>query len=224
MIFLLIETSSQVCSIAIANENKIIKISEENTGLKHAALAPKFAKDILENYKPDAVVLSAGPGSYTGLRIGTSLAKGICYGLDIPLIGVSTLLAMTNGLQGKQTFPSDSLFVPMLDARRMEVYTAVYDNKDNEILPVQPMILNEESFQVFSEKRLIMFGSGSDKAKTLFTKNQHIHFVDNFSLSAQYLLHQAIRKYKQNKFEDISYFEPLYLKAFHITTSKKKLF
>lgn len=224
MIFLLIETSSPVCSVAIGNENGIIKIIEENSGLQHAALAPQFAKEMLTIHKPDAVVISAGPGSYTGLRIGTSLAKGICYGQNIPLIAVSTLLAMTNGLQSKQQFVPNTLFAPLLDARRMEVYTAVYNNKGTEILSVQPMILDENSFNQFTDQSIIFFGSGSEKAKPLFTNTLNCQFVDNFSLSSKYLLPQAIEKFKNNQFENLGYFEPFYLKDFKVTTSRKKLF
>ena len=223
-LFLLIETSSPVCSVAIADENDVIAIEENDSGLRHAALAPVFVEKILKSYNPDAVVISAGPGSYTGLRIGTSLAKGICYGKNIPLIAASTLRAMADGLHKKQTLTLNTLLIPMLDARRMEIYTAVYDSSGNEVMPVQPMVLDENSFNSITDKQLICFGSGSEKAKPLFSGNKHFQFVDNFHLSAKYLLPQAIEKYNRNQFEDLGYFEPLYLKDFKITASKKKLF
>lgn len=223
-LFLLIETSSPVCSISIANENGIIVNRENNSGLKHAALAPQYVQELLVKYSPDAVALSAGPGSYTGLRIGTSLAKGICFGKNIPLIAVSTLRAMTDGVQAINSFSKESIFVPMLDARRMEVYTAAYDYAGNEILPVQPIILNENCFEQLQGKSLIFFGSGSKKTKPLFSANKKIQFIDGFQLSSTYLLQQTIQKYKQKQFENPAYFEPYYLKDFLVTTSKKKLF
>ncbi|MCD6366835.1 MAG: tRNA (adenosine(37)-N6)-threonylcarbamoyltransferase complex dimerization subunit type 1 TsaB, partial [Bacteroidales bacterium] len=216
--------SSPVCSVAIADENGIIAIKEDDSGLRHAALAPLFVEEMLTTYRPNAVVISAGPGSYTGLRIGTSLAKGICYGKGIPLIAVSTLRAMANGLPGKQAFAPNTLLIPMLDARRMEVYTAAYDLDGKEIMHVQPIILDDNSFNFPTDKQLICFGSGSEKAKLLFSGNKHFQFIDHFRLSAKYLLPQAIEKFRNNQFEDLSYFEPLYLKDFKITTTKKKLF
>ena len=222
--FLLIETSSPVCSVSIADENGIVATKENNAGLKHAALAPQYVQELLTKYTPDAVALSAGPGSYTGLRIGTSLAKGICYGKNIPLIAVSTLRAMADGLQETTSFSQESIFVPMLDARRMEVYAAAYDYQGNEILPVQPIILNENSFEQLQGKSLIFFGSGSEKAKSLFSANKKIQFVNGFQLSSTYLLRETIKKYKHKQFENLGYFEPYYLKDFLVTTSKKNLF
>ncbi len=223
-VFLLIETSSPICSIAIADKNGIVAIKEEDSGLRHAALAPLFVHDLMKIHQPDAVVISAGPGSYTGLRIGTSLAKGICYGQDIPLIAVSTLKAMVDGFPEKQQSAPDTLFIPMLDARRMEVYTAVYNREGNKILPVQPMILDKNSFNQLIDKSLVLFGSGSIKAQTLWEHKLNCRFAGNFHLSAKHLLPQAIKKFDGNQFEDLGYFEPFYLKNFMVTTSQKKFF
>ncbi len=222
--FLLIETSSPVCSVSIANEDGIITIYENNLELKHAALAPQYVHELLVKYAPDAVALSAGPGSYTGLRIGTSLAKGICFGKNIPLIAVSTLRAMADGMKETNSFSQESIFVPMLDARRMEVYTAAYDYQGNEILPVQPILLNETSFEQLQGKTLVFFGSGSEKAKLLFSANKNNQFIKGFQLSSKYLLRQTIKKYKLKQFENLGYFEPYYLKDFLVTTSNKKFF
>ena len=203
-----LETSSALGSVALVADDEVVVETSFSRGLRHGTdLVPTLdalvAEARFDRSRANLVVVGIGPGSYTGLRIGTSLAKGICYGKDIPLIAVSTLRAMADGLHNEQAFTPNTLLIPMLDARRMEVYTAVYDAEGKTVMSVQPMILDGNSFEIQADKQLICFGSGSEKAKPLFAANKNVRFIDHFRLSAKYLLPQAIERYNRHQFEDL---------------------
>ena len=167
-----IDTSTDVCSVALTCDGEILEHREDYEGQNHAKVLSAFIKDMLDYATPrgiklDAVAVCTGPGSYTGLRIGLSEAKGLCFGYDIPLIGLSTLELLTVTVMFKEFWDEDVLFVPMIDARRKEVFTGVYDLALNKVMQPQPLILDENSFSEFKDRKLVFFGNGSDKAKDI---------------------------------------------------------
>ena len=218
---LCIETATEICSVALANEKDLTAKKESSKKNSHAELVSVYIEELLKEYpidkdQLDAVVVSKGPGSYTGLRIGVSTAKGLCYALDKPLIAINTLEAMASGMIGslkKKRF-DNCLFCPMIDARRMEVYAAVFDHNGNQVRETRAEIIGDESFrQELAENKVIFFGNGADKCKGVI-KNTNAVFVDNFTPSAAYLVSPALKKFEHNKFENVAYFEPFYLKDF----------
>lgn len=171
----------------------------------------------------DAICVGKGPGSYTGLRIGVSAAKGLCFGLDIPLISIGSLESMANW--SKINFPDDlegiKLLCPMIDARRMEVYTSLYDSNLNELRPVSADIIDESSFRAELEGgKVAFFGDGANKCKELIT-HPNATFIDGFKPSSRGMIHLAEKKLEANELEDVAYFEPYYLKDFVAGTPKK---
>ena len=221
-----IESTSTVCSVALSENDQLIAIKEINNGYTHAENLHVFIKELLfesgiETKQLNAISVSTGPGSYTGLRIGYATAKGLAYALSIPLITVSTLKALTTiALQHTST---DALYCPLLDARRMEVYCAMYSNTLEEVMPVNALILNEESIFTFKkEKPVYFFGNGMPKAKELVSVLPNIHFIEDITASAKALLPLAYQKYVVQDFEDIAYAEPMYLKEFYFTTTQLK--
>ena len=166
----------------------------------------------VEKHQLSAVAVSDGPGSYTGLRIGTSIAKGLCYALDIPLISVPTLKAIAYTVASD--FVSDYLLFPMLDARRMEVYTAGYDSKLAEKRPVEAIPLTRDTFQQYADKKLLFFGNGAAKTKELFEGLSYVHYLDGVELKASAVGLLAQVKFEQNEWADLAYYEPNYFKAF----------
>jgi len=221
-----IETSTEICSICISENGQLLAIAESHEGYNHASNLTIFIQKCLKEAKLkmenlDAIALSQGPGSYTGLRIGVSVAKGICYALNKPLIAVDTLQAIAFAAAIDHT--SDVLFCPMIDARRMEVYTAIY-NSENEIVDhLQAKIIDSNSFiNYFNEGKKILFcGNGAEKCKEVIT-SPSAQF-SSIKCSSKHLISLSEKRFKRQTFEDIAYFSPLYFKAPNITLPKKIL-
>jgi len=218
-VLLSIETSTQVCSVAIHKGNSLLaefSVSEEKS---HSKLLTHFIDTIVKDCglkleDMDAFAVSKGPGSFTGLRIGVSAAKGLCFALDKPLISVNTLEAMAQSVNANNT---DKHYVcPMLDARRMEVYCALFDADMNYIEQTEALIIDENSFREVLEKRKIFFcGNGMQKCRDLLKKYPNSLFVDDIYPSAADIGSIAFAKFLKNEFEDLAYFEPFYLKDFY---------
>lgn len=209
-----IETSTTVCSAALHHERGLI--AAEVTHVPNTAasqLAVMIDKILRQSPKAlDAVAVSAGPGSYTGLRIGVATAKGICYALDIPLIAVSSLEIMAE--QVRVSSDSGAMLCPMIDARRMEVYTALYNSTMDLIEPVQARIIEPASYADALEHRTVLFfGNGSDKCKSVIS-HANARFIDGIFPSAEWLGKLAFDRFREGKFEDVAEFEPFYLKDF----------
>ena len=221
-----IETATPVCSVALCLDGEIVAKKESHKHNSHSSLLTVFIEEIFKEVifelkLLDAIAVSKGPGSYTGLRIGVSTSKGLCYTLDKPLISINTLKAMANGLSkflklSKSTlFQQNTLLCPMIDARRMEVYSAIFDLSINEIRETKAEIIDENSFEDFlKEKQLIFFGDGAAKCKEVLSNNRNAKFIDNFYPSAEFMAEISDEKFKNNNFEDVAYFEPFYLKDF----------
>ena len=225
-VILHIETSTHFCSIALS-EGSLCLFTEMNCdGMNHAALLSIFilhAMDELnkKNKKLDAIAVSIGPGSYTGLRIGLSTAKGLCYGLDIPLISVNTLEIMTKQVLNSSFYDNDTLFCPMIDARRMEVFAAVYNSNIEIVREVSADIIDENSYLEFlKNNQLVFFGNGSAKCKTIINKTNAV-FLEHINPLAENMICFSQKSFLEKKFVDIAYFEPFYLKEFQTTTPKK---
>ena len=233
-VILNIETSTEICSVSLAKNGELLFEKENNKGMNHSALLTIFISEIIEENKLnikdiDAVAVSMGPGSYTGLRIGVSVAKGLCYALEKPLIAVNTLDAMADymakNINNFVTLDTDSniLLCPMIDAKRMEVYTALYNPNGAYIKPVSAEIINEQSFSEYFEKhKILFFGNGAEKCKKQITHSNAI-FAGLSKTSARFMQGIAENKYNNKEFEDIAYFEPLYLKDFVAITPKNKV-
>jgi len=224
-LILLLETATTTCSVALAKNGSIIALKEVNERNIHASHITLFIEEVMLAAKKkysdlEAIAISKGPGSYTGLRIGVSTAKGLCYALDIPLIGIDTIEAMASGLTESVNIPDSSLLIPMLDARRMEVYTGIYRKDLSIVESVSAKIIDKDSFNEYNDQSLFLFGDGADKFRTLFADQPNINFID-FSTSASHLNALALRKFRDSDFENLAYFEPFYLKDFLLTTSKK---
>lgn len=210
-----IETATTNCSVSLSKEGLILVLKEDNSlNYSHAESLHVFIDSVLKsaNLKPsnlDAVAVSKGPGSYTGLRIGVSAAKGLCFALDIPLISVETLQSLSH-----QVAVNEGVIVPMLDARRMEVYSAVFDASYHQIRATEAQILEDTSFQSYLVKGNVYFlGNGVEKAQTIIT-HPHANFIQEKLPSAKEMASLSYVKYKKNDTEDVAYFEPYYLKEF----------
>ena len=233
MAFILtLETSTDVCSAALSNDGQLLSYRENSEGFSHAALLAVFVDEVLKeaNVEPkqlSAVCVSKGPGSYTGLRIGVSTAKGICYAVGASMIAVDSLLSMCHGAmeQVRALVENQPFFLcPMIDARRMEVYSAVYDEQYNLKDPVKAVIVDATSFEPFLEQgRVVFFGNGAAKCKEVIDHPNAIFLEGNYA-SAKNLIAPAFEVFNNKDFVDVAYFEPFYLKDFVVTTSKKKLF
>lgn len=224
-LILLIETATSICSVALSENGNVIAVKEVNERNIHASHITLFIQEVMQRAGKqfadlDAVAISKGPGSYTGLRIGVSSAKGLCYALDIPLIGVDTVEAMASGLIAQEMIPEGGLLIPMIDARRMEVYTGIFDRDLIQIEPVSAKIVDEGSFVEYGDRELYFFGDGADKFKEMFADYRNIHFVD-FANSATNLNVLALSKFLNDEKENLAYFEPFYLKDFLVTTPRK---
>jgi tRNA threonylcarbamoyladenosine biosynthesis protein TsaB len=219
-----IETATNVCSVALSGDGKLISLRESTVKNSHAAVITKFIDEVTKSTKVelsiiDAVAVSKGPGSYTGLRIGVATAKGLCYALDKPLIAIPTLQAMACGIQkakGKRQKAKDKILLcPMIDARRMEVYYALYDFDGNEVRETRAEIIDEDSFSDLPVDHTIIFGGdGSMKCREVLKSQKNAIFIDAFEASAQFMISLAEIKFARIEFEDLAYFEPYYLKDF----------
>ena len=229
-LILQIETATASCSVALANNGQIVSTREVNGRNVHAEVITNFIEDVITASgisfnNLDAVAVSSGPGSYTGLRIGVSTAKGLCFALDKPLIAVDTLAAMASGIIKNRPYSNDSnvLFCPMVDARRMEVYTAIFDNNLDTVKATAAEIIDENSFKdLLINHRLLFFGDGAEKCRSVLDKNPNAVFHSAFTNSAAFLTRIADEKFNANIFEDVAHFEPFYLKDFIAGKKKEK--
>lgn len=230
-----IETSTEVCSVSLTENGTLLHKKESAEGMNHSRLLTVFIDELFTESKIslkklDAVAVSKGPGSYTGLRIGVSVAKGLCYGLGIPLISVNSLESLGiytafNYTQFSGIKPeNEPLFCPMIDARRMEVYTALYNTAGEEIKPISAEIITEGFLQPEIEKHpVLFFGNGAAKCKNLLT-NPNAIFAGPETTSAVFMQQLSEKKFQLQQFEDVAYFEPFYLKNFVATIPKNKVF
>lgn len=216
---LLIETATKVCSAGIARDNKILSYREDKSmQYSHSSLLTSFIEEVVMDAgtkfnQLDAVAVSMGPGSYTGLRIGVSAAKGFCYALDIPLIAVNTLESLVSVAATQNKIKAD-FYVPMIDARRMEVYNAVFDASLRPVRETKAEIIVENSFsELLPKGKIAFFGDGADKCKTVI-KHENAVFYDNVFTSVFGLVNPAFDRLQKKEFEDLAYFEPFYLKDF----------
>lgn len=219
---LCLETATPVCSVALNDGCCTIALRETEGQNAHSEKITNFIREVMETARIDygqldAVAVSKGPGSYTGLRIGVSTAKGICYAADLPLMAIDTLEAMAYGMNAKlgSQVAGNDLFVPMIDARRMEVYAAIFDANLTKIKDTEAMVIDENSFEELKQNhRLWLFGDGAPKLSKLFENQPNISIIDGFKPSAAYMLPLAEKALKQQDFVDVAYFEPFYLKDF----------
>lgn len=224
MKILYLETSSKNCSVAISDDEKMLCVTEEvSENYKQSESLHIFVEWALEGAgismkDIEAVSLGKGPGSYTGLRIGASSAKGFCYGLKVPLIAVNSMESMLEPFLGQNY----DYIIPLIDARRMEVYTAVYDGRNGEeISETEAKILDETSFEEYKDKKILFVGDGATKAREIL-QLLDADFNDEVYPSAQYLVKKTLEKIQRKEFQDVAYFEPFYLKDFHGVKKKNK--
>jgi tRNA threonylcarbamoyladenosine biosynthesis protein TsaB len=233
-----IETATQACSVALSRDGEILAARESMERNVHSSVVTVFIDEILKSAalsyaSLDAVAVSKGPGSYTGLRIGVSTAKGICYALDKPMIAVGTPESMAWGMKNEMTSHSNPrpaeklsvaseemtslpiLFCPMIDARRMEVYSALFDQGLRQVRETQAEIITGEAFQELLSDHIIVFaGDGSEKCREVLGPWPNARFLENFNPSAKHLVQLAEAKFERAEFENVAYFEPFYLKDF----------
>lgn len=228
MAIIAIETSGKYCSVALIHEGLAEFNREDNIEMNHARAIGPFVESCMKEAKRhewniDAVAVSMGPGSYTGLRIGLSMAKGLCFSLDVPLIGVSTLkLLAVKAMFRDLDWRGDEILVPMIDARRMEVYTAAYDFRLRELLDPQPLILNEDSYKNLPDGHEIYFmGDGSAKSKEIL-KDGRYHWLDNINPHAVDMTALAEKALREKEFLDVAYSVPEYLKEYEAKKSAVK--
>lgn len=223
-----IETSTEVCSVSASQDGASIFSKEDFNGPSHAVVLGVFVDEVLsfiDNHAIplDAVAVSCGPGSYTGLRIGVSMAKGICYGRNIPLIAIPTPEVMTVPVLLFQDLPEDALLCPMIDARRMEVYAAIYDRALKVKREISADMIDENSYSEFlAEHPVYFFGNGAAKCREKIT-HPNAHFIENIHPLAKWMFPLAERAMAEKDFKDVAYFEPFYLKEFVASTPKKLL-
>ena len=222
-LLLAVETTTKNCSVALFENSTLIQLKERNSDeYSHAEQLTLFIEEVVRTSKItlkeiDGIALSKGPGSYTGLRIGTSTAKGLCYSLDIPLISVSALKTMAFGMSKKQDY---KFYCPMIDARRMEVFASIYDQSNNEVREIRADIVDEYIYAQFLQDKVLFFGDGALKCKAIIN-NPNAHFIDGVFPSAKDMGILGFEKFVNKDFEDSAYFEPYYLKDF-VAGKKKK--
>jgi tRNA threonylcarbamoyladenosine biosynthesis protein TsaB len=217
-IILHIETSGEVCSVCLARDGQILSLEEDRHEYNHAASLAVLIRDCLHKAglsslnAVQAIAISSGPGSYTGLRIGTSTAKGICYALDLPLIAVPTLLAMAVDFKNKNPVQDDDILIPCLDARRKEVYYAVYTGALQSLIPPTAALPDEKIFSEYHSARV--FGSGAVKVCPPVSPSSSVLFYPEYRPSSTGMVMPALKKFLSQNFENVALFEPSYLKHF----------
>lgn len=220
---LLLETATTNCSVAIALDGEILFCKEQNQEqFRHSDHLHQFISETvaacgLSFSDLSAVAVSMGPGSYTGLRIGVSAAKGICYAQDIPLIAVNTLEVLANAYMPKK----NDLLLPMIDARRMEVFLMVFDDEHQPLFPTSATIITPNILDDLPKGRKVIFGSGAEKCKAIFHQEEIVYKEDIHVPSSRNMVKIATHKFEQKNFEDVAYFEPFYLKDFYTNAPKK---
>ena len=225
-----IETSTDVCSVALTSEGQVLDHSENYEGQTHATFLSQYVQQALQYARTrevsiDAIAVSIGPGSYTGLRIGLSEAKGLAFGLSVPLIGVNTLQLLAVSAMFNHFIDEERLlYVPMIDARRMEVYTAAYTPALEALVEPQAMILDENSFKNLLDEgyMLVAIGNGSDKAREVL-KHEHMRFIAGVKPVALEMMALAEKAFREQQFIDVAYSTPLYLKEFQATKPKNPI-
>ncbi|MEQ6121785.1 tRNA (adenosine(37)-N6)-threonylcarbamoyltransferase complex dimerization subunit type 1 TsaB [Reichenbachiella sp. MALMAid0571] len=226
-IILSIETATNSGSVAVHKSGQLIGLQQYNIEKSHSSLLHVIIRQLMENVgiemsELDAIAISAGPGSYTGLRIGVSTAKGLCYALDKPLLAINTLESMARQVVNITT--EEVLLCPMIDARRLEVYCMMITGQMEIIEETKAEIVNEDSFFAYlREKKVLFFGDGSSKCKPILT-HENAAFIGNIIPSAKEIGELAYARYEKGEFENLAYYEPFYLKEFRIIKSKKKQF
>ncbi len=231
---LCLETATDVCSVALSGDHEPLFVKQTVTGRSHASTISVMIKDGLQETRIsmdqiDAVAVSKGPGSYTGLRIGVSVAKGIAYATGKPLIAVSTLQAMALGALKSRLFrkikeqAADCWLCPVIDARRMEVYAGFYDEQNRLKKDIGAVVVDRETWsEIIHERPIVFLGSGSEKCKKVI-KHKNGYFIDHFKPSAVHMIPLALSALAGKDFEDTAYFEPYYLKEFMATVPKKNI-
>lgn len=228
-LILLIESGTEICSVAIARDGEVVALRESREGRDHARLVASYADELFAECgvapsELSAVAVGKGPGSYTGLRIGVSFAKGLCYGLGIPLIGVSSMLSLVEMVKrrGDVEIDSRTILAPMIDARRMEVYTQLFEAKGDPLGQIEAKVIDQESFAEIRERgeRLLMFGSGAQKCADTLPWAE----IVEVNASAEGMANLAHEMLLRGEVEDVAYFEPFYLKEVSITKSNKRYF
>lgn len=223
-----IETSTQVCSVALSEDGQCIFSKTDFEGPSHAVTLGVYVDEALSFADShaiplDAVAVSCGPGSYTGLRIGVSMAKGICYGRNLPLIGIPTPEVMCVPLLLDEELPEDALLCPMIDARRMEVYAALYDRALHPVREIEAVIIDESSYEDYLNcGPVYFFGNGAAKCKEKIL-HPNARFVEDIHPLAKWMFPLAEKAFARGDFKDVAYFEPFYLKEFVASKPKKLL-
>ncbi len=221
-----IETATEFCSCALSVADEIVVSKISDYKMAHSKTLGVFVEEIMQvvrenNMQVDAISVSSGPGSYTGLRIGVSQAKGLSYGLNIPLISIPTPLIMAYSV--KDMVDAETLLCPMIDARRMEVYATLYDTSLEILKDTEAQILDESSYsEILSERKVCFFGNGAQKFTDIID-NENALYIDNINPQATSMVQLALEKFNKKEFVDTAYFEPFYLKEFNATTPKKNI-
>ncbi len=223
-----IETSTDCCSVALSVDEEVVSENISAEGPSHASVLGVFVEEAVNTMKerrirPDAIAVSSGPGSYTGLRIGVSTAKGLCYGYGIPLIAIPTLELITDIAISRHLLGSDGLYCPMLDARRMEVYSAVYDALLHPVRETMAEVISADSYAaLLGSAEICFFGNGAAKCKEMIISGNAL-FAEGIFPMASRMVPLALKAWQAGRFEDVAYFEPFYLKEFQATIAKNKV-
>lgn len=224
-IILCLDTATAVCSVALGRDGVLWQLKESSVPNAHSSLIIPFIEEVVASsgiklQMVDAIAVSKGPGSYTGLRIGVSTAKGLCYSLDKPLIAISSLRSLAHAMAERykkedQVTPEPYLFCPMIDARRMEVYSALYDMDNRKVRDIQAEIITEDSFRMYlADHRVVFFGDGAPKCREVLGQKRHALIHADFLSSAAHMVPLAENRFREKQFVNVAYFEPFYLKEF----------